>query len=223
MAQISSRFSLPALKNQAIKLGPTFLACLLLALGGAGFTLLVSKVTGLQVWKLARDPAEVIHFPPYIGLLSHWSIMLWISAAVISLFGAVLMKKQKATGGNLRFITASGAFSLFLGLDDLFMLHDNILPKLLKAPEAIFYALYLVIILAYLLIFFTKILEYDYLLLAASILLFGLSRRAFITLPFLDRYITISDMLKYSGIVFWLAFFYRATLQEISKFLSAPT
>jgi hypothetical protein len=219
LARSLSRLSRPNLKNQIIKIWPTVIFCLLLAVGGAGFTLLVSQLTGFQVWKLARDPAEVMGFPPYIGMLSNWSAMLWVSAAAICLFGAAVLKKHAASAGAFRFMGISGAFSLFLGLDDLFMLHDRVLPKLLNAPEEAFYFLYLIAILAYLVMFLPRILEYDFLLLGAAVLLFGLSRRTFIILPWLDRFITISDMLKYFGILFWLAFFYRMALQEVGNLL----
>ena len=220
-AQIFPRFSYPAIKNQILKIWPTTVLGIIVSLGGAGITVFVANLTGNPIWKLAKDPAEVMRFPPYIGMLSNWSGMLWIAAAAICLFSAIILKQQNAAGATVMFIAVSGGFSLFLGIDDLFRLHDHVLPKLFHIRERIFYALYLVVILAYLLYFLPKILEYDYLLLGAAFFLFGLSRRVFITLPYFDQFMTTGDVLKYFGIVSWLAFFYRAALLEVGTVIKA--
>jgi hypothetical protein len=52
------------------------------------------------------------------------------------------------------------------------------------------------------------------------LLFFLMSRRVFVTLPFFDQFMTTGDMLKYFGIVFWLAFFYRTALLEVSALLN---
>lgn len=190
------------------------------ALGGAAFTVLVATLTNNPIWKLAKDPSEVIGFSPYIGLLSNWGVVLWVAAAAICLFSAVLLKQQQGANSTLTFIAVSGAFSLLLGIDDLFLLHDRLFPKLFHIPENYFYFLYLFAFLAYLICFIRQIIKYEYLLIGAALLFFLLSRRVFITLPFFDQFMTTGDMLKYFGIVFWLAFFYRTALFEVSALLN---
>ncbi len=216
VTQVFSRFSYPAIKNQIFKIWRSAALSAVISLAGAAITVLVAGLTHNPIWKLAKDPAEVMQFPAYIGLLSNWGVLLWISAAAICLFSAIILKQQNGALATVRFIAISGVLSLILGVDDLYRLHDNILPKLFHARERIFYILYLLILVAYLLYFLPKILEYDYLLLGAAFFLFGISRRAFFTIPGFDQFMTTGDMLKYFGIVFWAAFFYRTASQEVS-------
>ncbi|MEW6401731.1 MAG: hypothetical protein AB1649_08025 [Chloroflexota bacterium] len=217
----SSRLSYTAVKDQIVKILPAATLSVFISLGGAAVTVLVARLTDNPIWKLAKDPAEVMGFPAYIGMLSNWGTLLWISTAAICLFSAVILKQHNASASTARFIAFSGLISLFLGLDDIFRLHDNILPRLFHARERTFYILYFLIILAYLISFLSKILERDYLLLGGSIFLFAISRRMFIPLPYFDQFMTTGDMLKYFGIVFWLAFFYRTSMQEVSGLMKA--
>ena len=221
MLQTSSRFSFSSIKRQLIEIMPTIGVGVLVSLGGAGFTVLVSKLTGSPIWKLAKDPAQVMNFPPYIGMLSNWAIMLWIATAAICLFGAVVLKKQNASYETRRFVTISGFLSLLLGIDDLYLFHDQVLPRMLHIREGFFYMIYMLIFLAYLLMFAAQILKYDYLLFGASFFLLVASRRVIVFIPFLSKFMTTADMLKYFGIVFWLAFFYRVVLQEVSARIPA--
>ena len=220
MSQISFHFSLSTIKNQLSKIWKTVAVVVLISLGGAGFTVLIASLTNNPIWMLVKDPAEVKHFPPYIGMLSNWGVILWTATAVICLFSAVILKQQKAPDVTFRFMTASGVFSLWLGIDDLYLLHDRVLPKLFHISEAFFYLLYIIVFLVYLIYFIPQILKYDYLLFFAAFLLFLVSRTFFILLPFLDQFITTGDLLKYFGIVFWLAFFYRTGLYEVSVLIN---
>ena len=153
-------------------------------------------------------------------MLSNWSVILWITTAVICLFGAVILKKQNTPKDTLRFIIGSGLLSLFLGIDDLYRLHDKIFPRMFHAPESFFYLLYFFTFLIYLMFFTTQILKYDYLLFGAAFFLLVISRRIAVIIPFFDQFMTTGDMLKYFGIVFWLAFFYRTVLHEINTLIN---
>jgi hypothetical protein len=132
----------------------------------------------------------------------------------------VLLKQAKGSNSTFTFLAVSGGFSLLLGVDDLFLLHDHLFPKLFHVPENYFYFLYLLAFLVYLICFIRRIIQYEYLLFGAALLFFLMSRRVFVTLPFFDQFMTTGDMLKYFGIVFWLAFFYRTALFEVSALLN---
>lgn len=216
MSRIVSRFSLSSIKSQLLEIWPTVGVGILVSLGGAGITALVANLTDNPIWRLAKDPAEVMNFPPYIGMLSNWDVILWVMTAAICLFGAVILKKQNVPKDTLRFIAVSGLLSLVLGIDDLFLFHDRLLPKMLHAPEAFFYLIYFFVFLVYLIFFTSKIMKYEYLLFWASFLLLVISRRILVIIPFFNKFMTTGDMLKYFGIVFWLAFFYRTVLHEVS-------
>ena len=193
---------------------------ILISLGGVGLTVLVANLTNNPIWKLSKDPAEVENFSLYIGMLSNWGVILWTTAAAICIFSAILLKQQKAPDATFRFIIVSGGFSLLLGIDDLYLLHDRLFPKLFHIPEVFFYILYIFAFLAYLVYFLPQILKYEYLLFGVALLFFILSRQVFVILPFFDQFMITGDMLKYFGIVFWLAFFYRTALHEVSVLLN---
>ena len=194
---------------------PTLIISGVISLGGAAVTALVARLTGNPIWRLAKDPAQVVGYEPYIGMLSNWAVLLWFASAVICLFTEIILRKSGAALRPRLFFLASGILSLTLALDDLFLLHDVILPNTLEIRESIFYLMYLVTTILYILIFLREIHQKEYILFWISFLLLFYSRGYPVLLPFLREYETPGDMLKYFGIVFWLAFFYRAASQEI--------
>jgi hypothetical protein len=219
MSKITSRFSLSAVIGQLSETWKTIVFGIFISLGGAGFTVWIAKLTGNPIWMLAKDPAEIKRFPPYIGMLSNWGVILWVVTATICLFSAALLKRQKASDATIRFLAASGIFSLLLGIDDLYMMHERLLPRMFHMPEIFFYILYFFVLAAYLIYFIPQILKYDYLLFLAALLFFAFSRQFFIKIPYFSQFNTTGDMLKYFGIVFWLAFFYRTALHEVNELL----
>lgn len=219
MSKIISHFSLSTIISQLSKIWKTIVVGSFISVGSAGFTVLVAKLTGNPIWMLAKDPADIRHFPPYFGMLSNWGVILWIATATICLFSATLLKLNKASDAKFRFLAASGIFSLLLGVDDLYMMHERLLPQMFHMPEIFFYVLYFCILAAYLVYFTPQILKYDYLLFVAALLLFAFSRQFLIKIPYFSQFNTTGDMLKYFGIVFWLAFFYRTAMQEVNELL----
>ena len=211
-----------ALRKQIIDIFPTLLIGIAVALGGSALTVSVADMTDNPIWKLAKDPSEVLNFPSYIGMLSNWGVLLWMTAAAICLFTAMVMRKSDASRQALRFILISGILSFILAVDDLYRLHDWLLPRTLHIPERFFYYLYLIMMVSYFFAFLRQIHQYEYLLFWISIALLAFSRRIFLPIPFLNEYMTTGDMLKYFGIVFWLAFFYRTASREISALIHRP-
>lgn len=194
---------------------PTLLISGAIAIGGASVTVLTANLTGNPIWRLAKDPAQVVGYEPYIGMLSNWAVLLWFASAVICLFTEIVLRKSGAALRPRLFFLASGILSLTIALDDLFLFHDVILPNTLGIPESFFYLIYLVTIIFYVLVFLRDIHQKEYILFWISFLLLFYSRGYPFLLPFLREYKTPGDMLKFFGIVFWLAFFYRAASQEI--------
>lgn len=219
-SQVRSLFSFSAVWKQFYDILPTLMAAGLVSLAGFGVVMLTSYQTDTPLWKLTRDPSEVVNFPPYFGMLSNWGALVWITTAVICLFTAVILGKTDAPRKTKIFIVASGLLSFIIAVDDLFRLHDLVLPRLLDIREGFFYLLYLLTLIAYLAFFARQILQRDYLLFAAALFLFFMSRQLFIDIPYLDGSNASGDILKYFGNVFWLAFFYRTASQEISAVIN---
>ncbi|NWF64848.1 MAG: hypothetical protein HXY38_11135 [Chloroflexi bacterium] len=205
-----------AFAQQIKNILPALLMSGVISLGGIAVTVLIARLTGNPIWRLAKDPAQVVGYEPYIGMLSNWAVLLWFASAVICLFAEILLRRGGAALRPRLFLLVSGILSLTLALDDLFLFHDVILPNTLGLRESTFYLTYLVTTTLYILVFLRDIHQKDYILFWISFLLLFYSRGYPFLLPFLREYETPGDMLKYVGIVFWLAFFYRAALHEIS-------
>ena len=219
MSKITTYLSPSAIIGQLSRIWKIVFWGIIVSLGGAGFTVLVSQITDTPMGVLANDPAEVEHYSPYVGMLSNWGVILWVAAGVICLFSAVILRHRKSFGPQFRFLVVSGAFSLLLGVDDLYMFHDRVLPRVFHLPEVFFYLLYLLAFVLYLGYFVPRILKYDYLLFTAAFIFFVISRGFYRLIPYFGHFYTTGDMLKYFGIVFWLAFFYRTALHEVNELL----
>lgn len=220
MSKTEFRLSLSLIRRQLLEIWKAIVLGVTVSFGGAGFTVFVGKITGAPIRMLVKDPAELIGFSSYVGMLSYWGVLLWVAAAVVCFFSAVILKEYRASGVELRFLAVSGAFSMFLGVDDLYMLHDRVFPRLFHLPESIFYLLYFFAFVGYLAFFALQILKYDYLLLATAFILFVISRGFYVWIPYFGEFYATADMLKYFGIVFWLIFFYRTSLREVTALLA---
>lgn len=207
----------PAFLKQLVELLPTLLLCGALALGGSLFTIGLARYTGNPVWKLAKDAADVIGHPAYYGVLANWSSMLWMATATICLFSAAVTWKDPSGRSMRRFLLFSGLLSLTFTIDDLFLLHDRILPKALSTSENVFYLGYLVLLIGYLMIFIRQISQSDYILFWIAFFFLAFSRGFYYLIPLLRDFDNANDMLKYFGIIFWLAFFARTAAKHLRR------
>jgi hypothetical protein len=104
----------------------------LLGLGVAAiavFLMTVYTMTAIEAVYLLRDPNAVTTSPFYFGSVSTLAAMVWICGATISLFVTFrlwnLERREQAWC-----LGCPGLLALALGLDDLFMIHDGLLPWL---------------------------------------------------------------------------------------------
>lgn len=111
--------------------------------------LLLATLVAAAAWldvpasAFVRDPAAIAGINPLNGLVSHLGAILWSATAGISLFTALLCASTEARGLFLYF----GTFTVLLLLDDVFMLHEAVLPAVLGLPEPTLYLLYGAILL----------------------------------------------------------------------------
>jgi len=172
---------------------------------------IVSAVTGVPAGKITRDPAALMDAHPLLGALSNLGIMLWSAAAAIALFAAGVLRQKAGDRQLIGYLVASGAVTLLLGFDDLFMLHEELLPRYLHVPETLVYFVYIALVLAWLARFRAVILKTDFLLLGLAFGCFAASV-AMDQLPDAwvlrwDILFLIEDGFKLIGIVSWLAYF----------------
>ena len=132
-----------------------------------GLVLGVSAVlTGLAVllhfWKgipfgdLTRNPTAIAGALPYTGFLSQIGNCFWSATAAICLFGAKVVSRHPDSLKIKRFLFVSGLLTLLLGLDDIFLLHEEFFPWL-GVPEVLVFASYAAGVLFYLVRFYSTI------------------------------------------------------------------
>jgi hypothetical protein len=203
---------------------PTF--CLLLGL------VVVNRLAGIPIAFLTRDPITAItdDAPCYAGCVSNLGILVWCSAAAVALFSGWFVYRNSVHREWALFLIASGVATAGLMLDDLFMLHEEVLPDHFGMPQIAVYGLYASLALAYLLRFHNTIFRTDYLLLLTAVCLFAVSISMdllpfddfyvpFIAADFLGRHL-VEDGAKLLGIVSWSAYFTRIAWQQVC--LSVP-
>jgi cellulose synthase/poly-beta-1,6-N-acetylglucosamine synthase-like glycosyltransferase len=164
----------------------------------------------IHVWKgtdygnLTRDPVVVAEVPIWTGFISQIGILLWAAAATVCLFCSTVLTGTPESSRNRLFFLASGALTLLLGLDDAFLLHEEVFPRLGVSEHAV-YATYVGAVMFYLVAFRSLIMDSEFLLLGIALLGFALSVLSdLIAGPFL-----FEDGVKLLGIVTWLMYFSR--------------
>lgn len=78
---------------------------------------------------MMTDPAETYASAPWIGGLSNLGAMLWAAAAGVWWLGyAALRQRPVADRGIVRVQLSCALAGTLLGLDDMFMFHDDWIP-----------------------------------------------------------------------------------------------
>ena len=115
----------------------TVLRTLLPAVVLYAVALIWSDAEGISAKFVLRDLAQSCDAPLGKGFLSSVGYLLWMAAAAIALFAASTRQIQGAVV-NRQFAFCGGGFSLWLCLDDMFLVHDRYL------GEAFLYVTYAV-------------------------------------------------------------------------------
>ena len=182
--------------------------------------LIVWQQPFVPVEYITRDPAAIAIHPAYYGALSNLGVLLWGASVTSCLLGALITKLLSDRWEIVSFFVAFGTLSAMLCLDDLFMLHENVLPKKLGIPEEVLFVLY-AIALASMLLHFRKILfKTQPAILGASLLLFALSLFSDLV-PMLaslprDNLFAIEDGSKFVAIFVWFSYFLWVTVEKIT-------
>lgn len=158
---------------------------------------------------LLQDPAAAYDLPFNAGMVSHLGVLLWIVVGVFASRVGRANRGDHALGGLLCW---AGCFSIVLGLDDLFLLHELAIPGV-GIPEFAVLGVYGALLVALIWTHRRTILATDYLLLVLSSTAFCLSivldEGPDIGLPLLWRlgHTPLEDVFKLVGIVAWCAYF----------------
>ena len=176
-------------------------------------TLLLGAVLSLHLWKsvpigeMTADPVTLGKgLSVYSGFLSQVGILFWSAAASVCLFCGGVLRPSNVDNRFRRFLLLSGVVTLVLALDDVFLLHEIVLP-LFGIPQIVVLASYIVMMLADLFIFRRIILLTNYRVLVVSLSFFAISVALDVIEPFEYYLIFFEDGAKLIGLVSWTAYF----------------
>lgn len=177
--------------------------------------------TSSTFFDLIRDPSAAMGSPPYIGFLSQVGAFYWISAAAICLFSSHLLRGIAKAQRHHKFLLLAGLFTLALAIDDVFLLHDYLFPKVLGIAEKPVLAAYGAFLIWLLVEFRSVIRSSSRPLLIVSIASFGLSLLIDYLNHASETRILIEDGLKLLGIICWMTFLADLASTSASFFLQS--
>jgi hypothetical protein len=164
-------------------------------------------ILGVEPSRLLRDPNAYSVQAFYVGFFSNMGVLAWWTATVSCLTASAALR-GRVPNATWAATTTGGLLSALLGLDDLLMLHEAFAPDYLGLPEQLSLPAYAAAMLWYLWRFRKFHLSMDIGLLAAAVLLLGLSVGA--DLAYSDAYdgipILLEDGFKFGGICAWAAY-----------------
>lgn len=192
-----------------------------------GVTKLFSAMTSIPLRRLMLDPTEVTHVPFYTGIMANLGVLLWAAAASICLFISIFLSQMVGKAWK-NFFLISGLLTLFLLLDDLLRIHDEILPVYLGIKGDILGIVYVLLIAVYLFRFRTLIVQYPYDFLVMALGFFGVSVAIDVAPSVLKNLFSqtnivfFEDGTKLLGIANWLAYFAYLGEAILKGKLAAP-
>ena len=206
-------------KHSIITLMKIFLPGILFLMILIVFSVLTDTYFGL----LSRDVNGIYNAPPYIGMLSNTGIILW-SFTVAILFAtfklSLILDKNKAQS---KFLLFTGGLSLLMLIDDLFMLHEYVIPIYFHLHDSLFYFIYGLSVILICFFYFNLILKTDYILFLAAFLLFALSGFFSESVDYFGIKVPqqhfFEDGTKFIGIVSWFFYFVRTCYRYIINLL----
>lgn len=175
----------------------------------------------------AYDAQNKVMF--YRGAVSNLGILLWWAAASVYAFVAYLYRLRfgmPTSSLTHVFLIYMAALTGLLTLDDMSMIHEELLPIRLGVPEVSMYVLYGVLVVG-LTMFVRVLLDTDFLVLGLAFGFFALSMltdmgffHAFVSLP-IGAFLLFEDLMKMLGIVCWLVFSLRTSAHLLRR--NAPS
>ncbi len=190
---------------QIQKLFPGWIVLYVVTVLFLGLIQIISSNTGIPMYMFTRDPIAALDGPLYVGFISNVGVLLWIAAGAICLFSFWVLKVN--FNDKFYFLLFSGLFTIVLCLDDLYQLHEMVLPDYIGIPQKVVFLAYGAITLLYLLKFKSVINKTDYFVFLVALFMFSLSvivdqiPKSILANPHL-----IEDGAKLLGIVSWFIY-----------------
>ena len=199
---------------QIKSLAPIFAISYAILLGLLFTVVVISSLYEIPVAHFTRDPLATLHGHPFTGVISNIGILFWCSTFAVCLFSSAILYKKK-TKEVAVFLLYSSLLTLLLLLDDLFMLHEKIIPRTLHVSQKSVYLGYLILTAIYFIKFFRLILRNEYTILFIACGFFALSVICDVFLPQKGMEYLVEDGFKLFGIVSWFIFFMRTCFSQV--------
>ncbi len=173
----------------------------------------------VQIPDMTQDVASIAKIHPLFGLLSSLGILMWWTSTTVWLFTAIVLRARGQAEG-VALCIYSGLLSAYLGLDDLFQIHEYLAPIYLGMPEKAVYGLFAIATAVYLWRYRRMLLRPDGLLLLLSLV--SLSASVVVD-TVLEQWLWrlgdwtyfVEDGLKWVGICLWTSFCIVRCLREL--------
>lgn len=187
-----------------------------------------SEFAGVPFVTFTRDAAIAYtkDAPFYGGALSNLGAALWTIAMSLSLFAGMTHHGSDARGIEMRrFLIAAGLLSAVLLIDDLFMIHDGLLPLIGRGQKPVLAAQGLFMLLLLLVRFRRVILQTHYGLLVWALVIFALSLVVDLELAAVQKkfHHLLEDGLKLIGIAGWCGYFTHTSVAAARENAQRPS
>ncbi len=162
------------------------------------------------------DPVALLHGSASTGAVSMLGAILWAAATALAVFG--MLFRLPDSDLTRRFLGWTAAFSAWLMLDDVFLLHERVFPKYMNIPEPAVFVAYVGSCVGWLGAFWRRILATDWLLMVTAFALLGASMGIDACIHWDSHVVTfIEDSLKYLGIAVWVAYTGSVARQAVGR------
>jgi hypothetical protein len=156
----------------------------------------------------------------YYGLVSNIGLILWIGTAAVCLVTGLAFLVVSGADQFTRFALSAGFLAGWIGLDDMFLVHEKVMPKL-GVPQELVMIIYLALAALYVASSWRFIFLQKWWILAVGGVALGISM-------FVDQFfhsvsaefIYLEDSAKFFGIVCWSTFHLLAVFKYLCARLS---
>lgn len=182
----------------------------------------IGLVANIPFGVFTQDPMALAKGKFYFGLLSNVGILFWCAAATLCFFVSTFVQGSDRQPSR-RFFLMSGLFTLILLLDDLFLLHETVLPWLLGIRQRYVLLVYLALTLLYLARYWKTIRRHYPIIMAVALALFGLSLLEDVLALAPERWhYLLEDGAKLFGIITWFNYFVLICREEVQRCIISP-
>lgn len=178
--------------------------------------------TGFTATQFMRDPTAFSDAHPLTGMASNAGILHWCATATVCLFSWLVLHRREPRPTVSKFFLFWGLLTTSLALDDLFLLHEAIIPDCIGVGEKPIFVVYAAATVVGGIAFRRYILKTDYLLLFAALGFFALSLCVDAIQhdlePIMGHWRSfLEDGAKLLGVAAWFGYFLRCGLAEVAR------